>query len=208
MTNKNFKNKIISGKPTDILNKIKNLNFIQEVASGTLDKNLFEFYLIQDSFYLNFYAKALSNIGNRVLEPEIAIKFFKYAESALQEHKLTYDINYHNLTSATIGYSNFVTTQSLYSPISHSIASIIPCFWVYYEIGLYLKTISTSDNPYADWIEAYTTQKLSIEIDSLFELLSSFEESTIVLQEIFEISTTYEYNFWEDSYNHNLLLEL
>ncbi|MFV9927060.1 MAG: hypothetical protein AB8V23_04640 [Candidatus Midichloria sp.] len=42
-------------------------------------------------------------------------------------------------------------------PVEVATAAVLPCFWVYNEVGLSIARYASADNPYARWIESYSS---------------------------------------------------
>jgi thiaminase/transcriptional activator TenA len=39
-----------------------------------------------------------------------------------------------------------------------SVAALLPCFWIYWEVGSHLLAIARPDNPYQAWIDTYADE--------------------------------------------------
>ena len=64
-------------------NAILNMPFVQELAKGTLPKTKFQFYMAQDSLYLEHFGRALAMIGSKSHHIGDALAYIRFAEGAI-----------------------------------------------------------------------------------------------------------------------------
>ena len=62
---------------------ILNHPFIRELAAGTLSKERFQFYMVQDALYLTGFSRVLSLAAARAPDPDTMMQFDEYARTAL-----------------------------------------------------------------------------------------------------------------------------
>lgn len=82
------------------------------------------------------------------------------------------------------------------------IAAILPCYWLYYEIGEKLQSYTPSEPIYQEWVAAYggewfrtLVEEQINRLDKIAETLS--KDDLERMKEHFIISSQYEYSFWE-----------
>lgn len=86
---------------------------------------------------------------------------------------------------------------------------MLPCYWLYYEIGERLQG-STPDEPiYQEWIAAYGgdwfRELVEEQINRLDEIASQVTEADRArMEEHFVISSQYEYLFWDMAYKKEM----
>ena len=82
-------------------------------------------------------------------------------------------------------------------------ASLLPCIWIYNEVGKYLKTIAEmEDNPYREWIDEYGNEEFSSAVDKVLSLIDEYADGTneIIRTEMtnqFREGVRFEYEFWD-----------
>lgn len=191
--------------------------FIQELHAGTLSERNFRYYLLQDRYYLNQLRDIYSLIGQqttynqlkemmvrgseRLITGEIMMRetFFdklKITEKEIQETPIA---------STPYQYVSHMS-QSLLSGSPHvAFASLLPCAWLYQEIGFQLNKIGSPHPIYQQWIESCITaesvaivQQEQALLNTIYEETTSKEQQAMV--EAFVISTQMEHEFWEMSY--------
>lgn len=57
--------------------------FVKELAEGSLSKEKFQFYMAQDSLYLEHFGRALALIGARAYNIQDVLSFTRFAENAI-----------------------------------------------------------------------------------------------------------------------------
>ncbi|KPC98994.1 Thiaminase-2 [Geobacillus sp. BCO2] len=85
------------------------------------------------------------------------------------------------------------------------IAAILPCYWLYYEIGERLKTCRPNDPIYEKWIGTYSSDWFRSLVEEQIARLDDIadavtEEDRHRMKRHFLISSEYEYEFWEMAY--------
>ncbi len=204
----------------ELWNKYLQHPFVKGIGDGTLDKDKFKKYLIQDYLYLKDYAKVFA-MGLVKAKTMKEMKFYCEAikgtlEDETQVH--TNYLRYFGLSDAEVeGYRCELTTAS-YTNYMLGIATkgdskeiamtIMPCTWSYYYIGenlfdTYSDTLES--NFYKPWIEEYSSVEFKEcanawinYIDYLCENISKEEKEE--LKDIFIKSSLYEMEFWNMAY--------
>lgn len=201
-----------------LLEKIMMLPFNQELANGTLPMEKFIFYLQQDSLYLTYFSKALAITAIRLPGNELMRRFLTFSLGALTAEQTlhhSYIQQYAKETGAPITpspacsmYTDFLMHVTATQPIEEAVASLIPCFWVYHEVGTHIiKTKRLSANhPYQSWIDLYSGTEFgvsaSLAIETLNELMADITSKRLIekTQKTFLHSTKLEWLFWDSAY--------
>ena len=136
--------------------------FINDLMSGELDREKFNFYLQQDSIYLAEFGKVLAGIAEKLEGPEDRKKFLIFAsdtvlvEQALHQYYLQ---DYRSLNGASpscLLYTSFIHKQLATAPVEVAAAAVLPCFWIYKNVGDYILSNQTEEeNAYQNWIDTY-----------------------------------------------------
>lgn len=204
-------------KNEGLYKKIIDMPFNKELMEGTLDKQKFAYYIEQDSLYLKYYSKALATISSKIHNNvDYALAFLKSSMNAyiVEEevvHKYFRDIfnfeNTNKITTANIGYTSFLINTANTESFETAAASILPCFWIYNEVGKYIKeNANIKNNPYEKWIDTYADEEFSKAtenmikiIDDLYDNSSNYVKERMIIS--FDIAFVWEYKFWNDAYN-------
>lgn len=148
--------------------------FIVEMGEGTLDKEKFRDYLVQDYLYLLDYAKVYA-MGLIKSHDVKHMKFFKDSINGIMEDESATHIAYlkelgediktlqkHNIKLENENYTNFMKSIALTGDIQDLIIAVLPCAWSYYYIAKEMKEIykdKLENNYYAAWIESYSCEE-------------------------------------------------
>ena len=151
------------------LDDIYALDFIRGLAAGDLPEKDFAYYLAQDALYLNGYSRVLARTS--ALAPSEAEQLF-WAGSA--QHCLEVETELHRswlstrpaqsgLGPVTKAYVDHLTAASASGSYAVLAAAVLPCFWLYAEVGekLHAQFIASGEpdgHAYAAWLRTYADE--------------------------------------------------
>lgn len=200
-----------------ILHAIHHHPFNLELAEGILPKNKFIFYLEQDALYLREYSRALALTGARLPEYAHAEQYMQFALSSLQAEKALQDdyLNqykkYHSqkteMNSTCFMYTHFLLSTASVASIEEASASLLPCFWVYREVGKKMLAEARLDNnPYRPWIMLYSGEEFDFSVETAIQIVNQLSEKTSsAMREkmlaAFMKATQLEWMFWDAAYH-------
>lgn len=206
---------------TELMPKIYDLPFNQELADGTLPPEKFTFYLAQDALYLADFSKALAITAGKLPQDhqtELFIQFAMDAMKAERELHLT-TLKKYTLASALkteqspfcFMYTNYLLKMAHSAPVEEAVASLLPCFWVYQQVGQRALSKKITPNPYQDWIDLYASPEFNRSVDlaiatlnELGETASSATKKNMIMR--FKRATQFEYCFWQGAYDQETCL--
>lgn len=188
--------------------------FNQELMNGTLAHEKFAYYIEQDSFYLQHYARVLAKIASRLDNGHRILQFLDFAKGAViaeqqvvHEHfRQQYNLKPNGqISTAALGYTSYLHFSSHNQAIEVAIAAVLPCFWIYYQLGCHIQQFSSANNPYQFWIDCYASDDFAAGVNAAIAISDSYYEQaspTVQKQmlEAFAISARWEYYFWDDAY--------
>lgn len=207
---------IVWKRNQDLYNKIINTNFNKELMNGSLDKKKFAYYIEQDSLYLKYYSKALAIISSKIHNVDYALVFLKSSiNSYIVEEEIVHKYfrdtfkfeNTNKITTANLGYTSFLINTAHTEAFETAAASILPCFWIYNELGKYIKANAEVENtPYKKWIDTYADEEFSKATEYMIKILDNlYDNASDAVKEkmaaVFDIAFIWEYRFWNDAYN-------
>jgi len=154
-------------RTTPLRAAIHSLPFNRELADGTLSRERFQGYIIQDALYLDEYARTLALAAARGPDSASLRAFAGYAlgaievEQALHARYLAeYGVDPGRLAEAEpwpdcLGYTSFLLATAYHEPWEVLVAALLPCFWLYWDVGTTIARTARADNPYRAWIDTY-----------------------------------------------------
>ncbi|MEW9873980.1 bifunctional hydroxymethylpyrimidine kinase/phosphomethylpyrimidine kinase [Arthrobacter sp. HS15c] len=151
------------------LEAIYNLDFIRDLAAGSLPEKQFAYYLAQDATYLNGYSRVLARAS--ALAPTEAAQLF-WARSAQQCLEVESELHRSWLSTRTVepvlgpvtkSYVDHLLAASVSGSYAVLVAAVLPCFWLYAEVGKtlhaqFLAAGAPADHPYAEWLRTYADE--------------------------------------------------
>ena len=195
----------------DLINKIHQQEFNRELAEGILPKEKFVHYLIQDSLYLVEYSKALALTSARLPNNNQVQLFLQFALEAIKSEKNLHD-KYITATALTneqspacFMYTNYLLKTASLATVEEAVASLLPCFWVYREVGKNISLQQKPNNPYQDWIELYASDEFALSVNSAIDITTALGDtaSDLIKEKMiaaFKRSTQLEWLFWNSAY--------
>ena len=165
--------------------QILGLPFVRALGDGTLDEDLFSFYLDQDALYLRDYSRALATLSARADTAEAQVHWAAgaheaiAAESQLHEGWLANRARLGGPSPITMGYTNFLRASAAGDDYVVGAAAILPCYWLYEEVGAVLSSKNHADHPYAEWLSMYGGEEFAADVArSLAEVERAFEAAS------------------------------
>ena len=141
--------------------------FIRELTAGTLSKERFKFYMVQDALYLTEFSRVLSLVAARAPDPDTMMQFDESARKALIVERALHETFFREFgitgdvvadaerASACFTYTNYLLATAHGNPVEVAVSAVLPCFWIYWEIGKHVRAEATPSNPYRLWIDTY-----------------------------------------------------
>ncbi|WP_394940344.1 bifunctional hydroxymethylpyrimidine kinase/phosphomethylpyrimidine kinase [Psychromicrobium sp. YIM B11713] len=185
---------------------IDELPFIRKLADGSLEPASFRWYLAQDALYLREYSRGLAEASK--LAPSTAEQAF-WAASA--QNAIATELGLHRdwLGAETVFEQEPSQTTTHYLQHLHAcrdsypllIAALLPCFWLYHDVGSRLQHAVTEQHPYRSWLETYAdpefTEATRRAIDFVMTAaVQAGPAERSAMQRAFRISAEHERDFF------------
>ena len=187
--------------------------FNQELAQGTLAKERFQFYMKQDSLYLMDFARALAIAASRATDPDDLVLLLDFSKGAIIAerglHEFYFDFYGIKLdvekAPGCFTYTNFLISIAEHGSYEESLAALLPCFWIYQEVGSHIHENSVAKNPYQKWIDMYSGEEFQNVVKNAIDLTDRVAKDVNnkqlqKMKEAFITSTRLEWLFWDSAY--------
>ncbi|MDQ6846792.1 MAG: thiaminase II [Candidatus Dormibacteraeota bacterium] len=191
--------------------------FVTGLADGSLDRASFQFYIVQDGHYLHGFARALAILAARAPTESETGLFARHTAAVITVERSLHAGLLAELTTAqgdafatgvaptTLAYTSYLLATCATRSFSDGVAAVLPCYWIYREVGRKLLALSSPDPLYARWIETYGGDEFDRAVEEMLELTDSIgaqvstrdRESAI---DHFAITARYEWMFWDAAY--------
>ncbi|APR69092.1 thiaminase II [Acinetobacter haemolyticus] len=209
----------------DLYQKILALPFNQELAAGTLDPKAFCHYVIQDAHYLLAYGRALAIAAAKAYDADDVIQFSEAAKIAIiVERSLHNDFmqefhisktEFENtpLTLACHHYTSFLTATAWSESYPVVLAALLPCFWIYAEVGKDIIHQSVANNRYQAWIDTYAGEEFNTAVANVIatvdKVAARCDPDTLVkMHAAYTMGAKLEWLFWDSAYQQRQWLGL
>jgi thiaminase (transcriptional activator TenA) len=207
-----------ANRATDALRRrIRDMPFNAELAAGTLSRDRFRFYILQDALYLVDFARALAIAGARAPDADAVARFAKCAEGAIVVERALhegffalYGLGRDEVASSEPSptcqaYTSFLLAAACTEAYEVLIAALLPCFTVYREVGLAISSRAAGANPYRAWVDAYADPAFGATVDAVNAIVDRAAAEASAAQRramlrAFVRSTQYEWMFWDSAY--------
>jgi len=188
--------------------------FLRGLTDGTLPRESFEYYVVQDALYLRDFARALSVAAARAPEEDWITMFNEHAAGAMKVERALHtsifkdvgltpeDVAATPMAPTNQAYTSYLLAVAYGSPFHETVAALLPCYWIYWEAGRHLERAGSTDALYARWIATYASEEFGgvaraviAVTDRVAERLGTKERDA--MRRHFVATSRYEWMFWE-----------
>lgn len=199
---------------SDLRDAIDDLDFVKGLGSGSLPEDAFRFYLAQDALYLNGYARALAAASAMAPTQEEQM-FWSYAahgaiagEMELHRGFLGADAGNEDAgaveaSPVTRAYVDHLVATAARGSYGELIAAVLPCFWLYRDIGHRLIAQNHAAHPYSRWLDTYADDAFDADTNKAIEICSTYATTATTteraaMDRAFRLSSWHEVEFFAD----------
>ena len=191
--------------------------FVTGLVDGSLDRDRFRYYIVQDGHYLRDYARALSvcaaKAPNRI---ELAM-FAEHAGAAVAAEQqlhaelltaLGLDVEQAAampVSPDTRAYTSYLLATAYGGSYAEAVAAVLPCYWIYARVGEHLQRLSSPEPLFQRWIDMYAGPQFQAVVDAVLEVADHIgdlasEQEKALMRRHFHITARYEWMFWDGAY--------
>ncbi len=200
----------------DIYGAILRHPFLEQLQDGTLDQDIFKDYLVQDAHYLGVFGRALLVVADKAPRAEWAERLKADGLSSLAEEK-----NLHTQLLDTYGlgpeevaaieqspdgfaYTNYMLAIAHDRPFGEGLAVLLPCYWIYLEVGKNLARAGSPDPTYQAWIDSYASDTYDATVRAALDIADAVAaedpETAARMQYHYRRASLYEWMFWDSAF--------
>jgi len=193
------------------------LPFNTELAAGALSRDRFQTYIIQDALYLAQFSRALAIAAAKAPDSETMQAFAQSALGAVAVEQTLHRRYLHefgvdpaDIASAEpspdcLAYTNFLIAAAYHEPWEVLVAALLPCFWIYWDVGCAIARQAAPENPYRAWIETYADERFGEAVRTVIataDRAAAAAASPLRTKMLaaFERASQYEWLFWDGAY--------
>ncbi|WP_167131422.1 bifunctional hydroxymethylpyrimidine kinase/phosphomethylpyrimidine kinase [Paramicrobacterium chengjingii] len=195
----------------DVRTDIDDLAFITGLVDGSLEMDAFRHYLVQDTLYLRDYSRMLATAS--ALAPTTSEQEFWASgalnalagETAVHAHFLG-DLSIVDAASkapATTAYTDHLAATATRESYAVLIAALLPCYWIYVDVGTRMLPNAVRDTPYMPWLSTYEDPTFSEASARAIEIVSRCAAETDAatrdrMWRAFRVSAEHELRFFAE----------
>ena len=193
------------------------LPFNQALADGSLARDAFQHYMIQDAHYLVAFGRALAIAAGKADDAEGVVQFSQAAKEAVVTERLLhdsfmrdYDVTPEKFQSTPLSptchhYCHFLQSTAWSRPYAVALAALLPCFWIYAEVGIELQKRSVPGNPYQSWIDTYGGEEFHAHVravrNTVDAVAAQADAKTVAeMHQAYTDAARLEWMFWDSAY--------
>lgn len=198
---------------TDVYNAILNHPFIKGLVDGSLEEERFRYYIVQDYHYLKSFSRALAILSAKAPSPEQSLLFAAHVTHAItierqlhQSFLSEWGINPEDFepSPTNLLYTSYITSVVYSRPYYEGVSVVLPCYWIYMEVGReLLRRGGSANRAYQRWIETYASEEYGRGVRAVIDIINGFrltEEQELEVRRHFRIASIFEYMFWDSAY--------
>jgi thiaminase/transcriptional activator TenA len=191
--------------------------FNAELAAGTLRREAFKHYMLQDAAYLQGYARVLAIGAAKAPGSDEILEFSKAAETAivveralhagyLEQFGVTHaEMEAAHPSPSCAAYVNFMLAEAATGTFATLVGAVLPCFWVYREVGLAIKDSAAANNFYQAWIDTYADEAFGAATERMIRVYDRAHAAAGAsdqarMEACFLRCCQYEWMFWNAAY--------
>ncbi len=201
----------------DIYRSIVAHPFVRGMVDGSLPRETFARYLLQDAFYLREFAVALRTAAAKAPRKEWSALLERHARESLEEELRLHqtvlteyglppeDLERVEPSPDAFAYTTFIVATANRGTFGEAMSALLPCYWIYRELGRDLKAQGSPDSSYRKWIDAYSSPDYSRSVDEVLAIvdrvaMDAGPEERRRMTELFRRGFQYEWMFWEAAF--------
>jgi len=201
----------------DIYKEILVHPFVGGLTDGSLNRDAFRFYVIQDAHYLREYARSLSLLAARAPHEDDLVMFCNHAAGAVEVERALHesflpdfgmtrtDVDAALVAPTNLAYTSYLLRTCYSGSFAEGLGAVLPCYWIYWEVGKALIERGSPDPLYGRWIDTYGGEEFAAIVFDVVALTARIADGlgpadrSAVLHH-FGVTSRYEWMFWDMAY--------
>ncbi|HEX2027778.1 MAG TPA: thiaminase II [Nitriliruptorales bacterium] len=188
--------------------------FLRGLTDGSLDPDAFAFYVVQDAHYLTAYARALAVCAARAPADTDVAMFSRHAAGAIEVERQLHDqllgelgidpasVPTTPVAPTNLAYTSYLLATCYGGSFPEALGAVLPCYWIYWEVGKTLWQHGSPDPRYQRWIDTYGGEEFGGIVQEVLDVtdrvgarLAPGEVQRV--RRHFTTTSRYEWMFWD-----------
>lgn len=202
---------------TALYETIRTMPFNRELAAGTLEAERFQHYMIQDAHYLTAFGRALAVVAAKADDADGIVQFAEAAKTAIiveralhADYFTQFGVTQDEFAATPLSpvchhYASYLIATAWAEPYPVALAALLPCFWIYAEVGRDILGGAVQPNPYAAWIDTYSGEEFHEAVRGVIATVdraaaSAAPDTVDAMHRAFTRATQLEWMFWNSAW--------
>jgi thiaminase/transcriptional activator TenA len=191
--------------------------FIRGLGDGTLDRESFKFYVLQDALYLREFGRALAIASARAPQDDWIVMFAEHAANAVKVERALHEgffaqwglspaqVAATQPAPANLAYTSFLLAVAYGGPFHEALGALLPCYWIYWEVGKLLERVGSPEPLFQRWIHTYASEEFAEVARGVLDACDATATQLTVserdaMRRCFATTSRYEWMFWDMAY--------
>jgi thiaminase (transcriptional activator TenA) len=201
----------------DIYSAILVHPFLTGLTDGSLPHRTFAFYVVQDALYLGQYAQALAAVASRAPDNAGTEMFARHAAAAVAVERALHgslladlgidpaSVDAAEPAPTTLAYTSYLLAAVRGGSYADGIGTVLPCYWIYWEVGKELLRRGSPDPRYQRWIDVYGGEEFGESVRAVLAVADEMGPGLAPPERArvhrhFRTTSRYEWMFWDMGY--------
>jgi thiaminase/transcriptional activator TenA len=191
--------------------------FLRGLTDGSLPADRFRFYVKQDALYLREYARCLAMASAKAPTAFWCEMFAAHAQSALNVERSLHEAYFAAWglsaeevagtvpTPTTLAYTSYLLRVAGTRPFEEILGALLPCYWIYWEVGKRLVATGSPNPVYQRWIDAYASEQFASAVGRVLDATNRSRADLpasrlALIRQQYLTASRYEWMFWDAAY--------
>ena len=184
--------------------------FLAGLTDGSLDDDAFSHYVVQDALYLVDFARSLAGLAVTArTAPEVAM-WSRHAAGAIEVERALHETLLTEVgidpavvpatapAPTTRAYTSWLVATVTTGSHAEGVAAVLPCYWIYREVGRELARKGSPDPRFQRWIDTYADDAFDMLVEEVLAVTDALPVADEqVLHERFATAARFEWMFWD-----------
>ncbi len=183
--------------------------FVQGLGDGSLSRARYTYYIAQDIFYLEAFARAYALAGVKAPTWVGFQEFHALTGAVLHEmnlhrgvmQEMGIDLSKVEVGDATRRYTDFLLATAWGQDVGLIAAAMAPCMQLYVYIGQQLAREQRELHAYTAWIENYSNPEMVALIAHYERLMEEYTQPGAAASRAYRYAMQCEYDFFDAAWN-------
>lgn len=176
--------------------------------------------MVQDAHYLEGFARALSLASAKGHTADHVVHFAGAAQLAIAVERSLHADYFSKFGITPIAfkaaeptpvcehYVSYLLRVAALEPFEVALAALLPCFWIYREVGKHIHGAAASPNPYKAWIDTYAGVEFDQAVNAVIKVVDEVANGASprtrdAMHHAFKRASQLEWMFWHSAHDLN-----